>query len=105
MFTVIRMDDLEVFDRGLGDTPVEVQHVRLSLFIPARRFVHQGDQFVRVAVGVARQQGVKLLKKDRSSISNLNRNPTGFRIMRIAFLNVQFSDGWTLFHRSPAYRG
>lgn len=38
--TVVRVDDLEVFDRGLCDTPVEVKHIRLSLFVPARGFIH-----------------------------------------------------------------
>lgn len=53
--TVVRMDDLEVFDRGQGHTPVEVKHKGLSLIVPARGFVHQGDQVVSVSVGVADQ--------------------------------------------------
>lgn len=60
-FTVVRVDDLEVFDRGLRDSPVEVKDKRLGLFIPAGRFVHQGDQFVGVFVCVTGQQCLQLL--------------------------------------------
>lgn len=60
--TVVRVDDLEVLDGGLGDTSVEVEHIRLSLLIPARGFVHQGDQFVCVVVCMADQQGFKFLQ-------------------------------------------
>lgn len=60
--TIVRVDDLEVFDRGLGDTSVKVEHVRLSLFVPARGFVHQGDQFVRVAICMAGQQSLQVLE-------------------------------------------
>lgn len=53
--TVVRVDDLEVFDRGLSDTAVEVKHIRLRLFVPARGFIHQGDKFVCVATSVSGQ--------------------------------------------------
>jgi len=48
--TVVWMDDLEVLDGGLRDAPVEVEHVGLTLLVPAGRFVHQGDQVVCVPV-------------------------------------------------------
>lgn len=60
--TVVRVDDLEVFDRGLCDSPVEVKDERLWLFIPAGRFVHQGDQFVGVFVCMAGEQCLQLLQ-------------------------------------------
>lgn len=60
--TVVRVDDLEVLDRGLRDSPVEVEDERLGLFIPAGGFVHQGDQFVGVFVCVAGQQCFQLLQ-------------------------------------------
>jgi len=56
--TVVRVDDLEVLDGGLGDAAVEVQHVGLRLLVPARALVPQGDQPLRVAVG---QQSLRLL--------------------------------------------
>lgn len=59
--TVVGVNDLEVLDRGLGDTSMEVEHVWLSLFVPAGGFVHQGDQFVGVVVCVADQQGLEFL--------------------------------------------
>lgn len=62
-FTVVRVDDLEVLDWGLRDSPVEVKDKRLGLFIPAGRFVHQGDQFLGVLVCMAGQQGLQLLQQ------------------------------------------
>lgn len=53
--TVVGVDDLEVFDRGLRDSPVEVKDKRLRLFVPAGGFVYQGDQFVGVFVCVTGQ--------------------------------------------------
>lgn len=56
------MNDLEVLDGGLGDAPVEVEDVGLGLFIPAGGFVHQGDEVVCVAVLMASQQSLNVLK-------------------------------------------
>lgn len=53
--TVVRVDDLEVFHRGLRHTAVEVQHVGLSLLVEAGELVHQGHQLLGVAARVARQ--------------------------------------------------
>lgn len=64
--TVVRVDDLEVFDGGLCDTAVEVQHVRVGLFVPAGGFVHQGHQVVCVAVLVADQKSLNVLKGQHS---------------------------------------
>lgn len=61
--TVVRVDDLEVFHRGLRHSAVEVQHVRLSLFVKVGELVHQGHQLLRVAVSVAGQQSLELLKR------------------------------------------
>lgn len=59
------MDDLEVLDGSLGDASVEVQHVGLAVLVPRWGFVHQGDQFVRVAVGVADQEALQLLPRGK----------------------------------------
>lgn len=60
--TVVWVDDLEVLDWGLRDSPMEVEDKRLGLFIPAGGFVRQGDQFVGVFVCVAGQQCLQLLQ-------------------------------------------
>lgn len=54
-FTVVWMDDLEIFHRGLRYASVEVQHIGLSLLIPAWGFVYQSDQLVGVSIGMADQ--------------------------------------------------
>lgn len=76
------MDDLEVLDGGLRHPSVEVEHVRLSLFVPRRGFVHQGHQLVRVVVRVTEQDGLKLLEQVESvpvkSITTINIIGTGF---------------------------
>ena len=44
--TIIVVDQLEILDRGLCNAAVEIEHVRLSLVIPDRRFVVQFQQVV-----------------------------------------------------------
>lgn len=59
--TVIVVHDLEVLDRGLGDTAVEVEHVGLRVVVPHRRLVVQLDEVVQRAAVPPAQQALLLL--------------------------------------------
>lgn len=48
--TVILMDNLEVLHRGLSDSPMEIQDVRLSVIIPDWSLVVQLNQVLQVFI-------------------------------------------------------
>lgn len=50
MVVVVLIDQLEVFNRRLVDTPIKVEHKRLNLFIPLRRFVKEEHYSFRVVL-------------------------------------------------------
>lgn len=114
-FTVVRVDDLEVFDGGLRDPPMEVEDEWLGLFIPAGRFVHQGDQFVGVFVCVAGQQCLQLLQqvvKKAPIYQTINRTQPTWSWLTKKYVkkvedvwHVRSLGKWRLFHRSPTYPG
>lgn len=60
--TVVVVDDLEVFDRGLGDAAVEVEHVGLGVVIPDGRLVVQLDQVVQRVILPPAQEALLLLQ-------------------------------------------
>lgn len=100
VLTVVGVDDLEVFDGGLSDSPVEVQHERVCLLVPARSFVHQRHQFVSAVAAVTRQKSLELLKKETVSLKK--RFKRRRYSQRVGLVDVHFSDEWTLCRRSPA---
>lgn len=59
--TVIVVNYLEVFDRGLGNTAVEVEHVGLGVVVPHRRLVVQLDEVVQRVTLPPAQQALLLL--------------------------------------------
>ena len=57
------MDDLEILDRRLRDSAVEVEHVGLRVVVPHRGLVVQLDHALRALVLPAGQQGLVVLRK------------------------------------------
>ena len=55
------MDDLEILDGRLRDSPVEVEHVGLGVVVPHRSLVVQLDHALRAFVLPAGQQGLVVL--------------------------------------------
>lgn len=70
--TIVRMDDLKVLDGSLSNTPVEVEHVGLRLFVPHWRLIHQTHQVVSIAILITTGQGLKLLG-EQGDTAVLNR--------------------------------
>lgn len=55
------MNYLEVFDRGLGNAAVEVEHVGLGVVVPHRRLVVQLDEVVQRVTLPPAQEALLLL--------------------------------------------
>lgn len=61
LLTVVVVNYLEVFDRGLGNAAVEVEHVGLGVVVPHRRLVVQLDEVVQRVTLPPAQEALLLL--------------------------------------------
>lgn len=59
------MNDLKILDRGLSDSAVEVEHVRLRVVVPHRRLVVQFNHTLCVFILPPGQQGLVFLQGRR----------------------------------------
>lgn len=69
LLTVVVVHYLEVFDGGLGDAAVEVQHVGLRVLVPHRRLVVQLDQVVQGVIVPPAQDALLLLSRRTTAAS------------------------------------
>lgn len=67
------MNYLEVFDRGLGNAAVEVEHVGLGVVVPHRRLVVQLDEVVQRVTLPPAQEALLLLHTQVLSYKNTHR--------------------------------
>lgn len=61
VLTVIVVNDLEVFDRSLGNSTVEVKHIGLGVIVPHRCLIVQLDQVVQRVILPPAQEALLLL--------------------------------------------
>lgn len=59
------MNNLKVFDGGLSDPSMEVEHIGLCLLIPGGRLVVEGHQVLHVPILMAGEQSLQLLKNSQ----------------------------------------
>lgn len=59
--TVVVVNYLKVFDRGLSDAAVEVQHIRLGVIVPHRGLIVQLYQVVQRVILPPVQEALLLL--------------------------------------------
>lgn len=70
LLTVVVVNYLEVFDRGLGNAAVEVEHVGLGVVVPHRRLVVQLDEVVQRVTLPPAQEALLLLHTEIPSYKN-----------------------------------
>lgn len=61
VLTVIVVNDLEVFDRSLGNSTVEVKHIRLGVIVPHWCLIVQLNQVVQRVTLPPAQEALLLL--------------------------------------------
>ncbi len=55
------MDNLKVFHRCLSNSAMKIQHIWLSLLIPAGWFIDKGDKILFVSILISGEQRLQLL--------------------------------------------
>jgi len=85
VLTVFVMNYLEVLDGGLGDSAIEVQHMRRCVFIPHRRLVAKLNHIFHSSILVPYQQAVTILCTiGKTKVSEHQQRailPTGFVLL------------------------
>lgn len=87
LIIVVLVYQLEVLDAGLVDTPVEIEHEGLHLFVPLRRFVEKEHDVFRVIIIEFALDRVRVLLRVR---------PEKFLPVAIYHWQQHFHSSWAL---------